>query len=625
MNGKRFFQSRASVAVVLVVITLLLFVSLFEIYPIPNKTISTNPLWLDTTRTIEERVEALLAVMTLEEKIGQMSLVEKNSLITPDDIATYGLGGVLSGAGSKSASNTAGGWSEMTAQFQTIAATSRLGIPLLYGADAIHGHALVPGATVFPHHIGLGATGDSDLVRRIGSATAADLRATGVNWNYAPNLDLPQDARWGRVYEAFSDDPLLVGRLGAAYVSGLQASTSEGEVLATLKHYIGLGSMQWQTSSNKSYQIDQGITSPNEEVLQNVYLPPFEAGVSAGAQSVMVGLNGWGDTKLVNQRSLIIDVLKNDMRFNGFVVSDWYGIYEGNGNRFFATVRSINAGIDMVMLPFDYKTFKRHMVIANRLGLIKTARIDDATRRILRAKFNLGLFDSVPSISAQLGNHHSLAKDAVAQSLVLLKNEEAVLPLSLDTRHIRIAGSAADNVGKQSGAWTVEWQGVDGNWLPGGVSILAGIVARAPQSTFIEFSASGTFATSVEADLGIAIVGESPYAEGWGDREYPILSNEDLDVIARLQANSKKVLVILVSGRPLLIENELPEIDALVAAWLPGTAGDGLADVLFGDKNFSGTLPLPWPKTAEQLPFSVTGESADGTPALYPRYYGLSY
>jgi beta-glucosidase len=493
----------------------------------------------------------------------------------------------------------------------------------------VHGHALVPGATVFPHQIGLGATGDAELVAAIARATAADLRATGVNWNYAPNLDLPQDIRWGRMYEAFSDDPILTSRLSAAYVRGLQESVSgTPSTLVSLKHYVGLGGMQWDTSSNKNFHIDQGETPSDDVALRTAYLQPFAAGIDAGALSVMVGLNSWGKSKLVNQYYLITDVLKGELGFVGFVASDWYGLYEGNGNRFLATIRGINAGIDMVMLPFEYVPFVRTVVIANRLGFISTARIDDAVLRILRAKFALGLFDVASSTAptAPFSGHDTLARTAVAQSLVLLKNDSATLPITAAVRSIRVAGSAADNVGQQSGAWTLEWQGVDGNWLPNGTSILAGIRERSPRATRIEYSATGTFSdAATKADLGIAVVGETPYAEGWGDRAFPVLSNVDLQAIKKLQASCKKVVIILVSGRPLLIAHEVATWDALVAAWLPGTAGAGVADVLFGDRNFMGTLPVPWPKTAEQLPLTLAGDTSDGTAVLFPRYTGLSY
>lgn len=587
--------------------------------------------WLDTTLDTEARVEDLLQHMTLREKIGQMALVEKNSLANIGDVAQYGLGGILSGAGAKPATNTVSGWSTMTTEFKEAALQSRLGIPILYGVDAVHGHSLVPGVTVFPHQIGLGAAGDADLVYKIAQVTARDLQATGVNWNFAPNLDLPQDMRWGRVYEAYSDDPVLVSRLAAAYVAGLQSQTRAGTtsvsgVLATLKHYVGLGAMQWNTSANKNFMIDQAVTPVDSLALQTKYLPPFDAGIDAGALSVMVGLNTWDGKRLITNHDLITIALKERLGFSGFVVSDWYGVYEGRRSQFLATVQAINAGVDMVMLPFDYQTFVRQMVVANRLGLISIKRIDDAVARILRAKFVAGVFDdSTLPRAAVVVDESALARSAVAQSLVLLKNEHAALPLGFAARHIRVAGSAADNVGLQSGAWTVEWQGVDGNWLPGGTSILAGIRARAPQTTRLEYAASGTFPGQTIADVGIAVVGETPYAEGWGDRLLPTLSANDLAVIAALRLSCKKVVVVMVSGRPLLIEHELDKIDALVAAWLPGTAGGGVADVLFGGQNFKGTLPLSWPKTAEQLPLTLSGETADGTAVLFPRYFGLSY
>ena len=583
--------------------------------------------WHDATLPAETRIDDLIAHMTLAEKIGQMALVEKNS-VAGGVIAESGLGGVLSGAGAKPPVNTAAGWVAMVGGFQAEARTSRLGIPLLYGADAVHGHALLPGATVFPHQIGLGASGDATLVEQVAAATAADVRATGVNWNYAPNLDQPQDIRWGRMYEAFSDDTNLVSRLGAAYVRGLQSSSTSGHlpVLATLKHYIGLGAMQWGTSQNKNFQIDQATTPVDVRALRDEYLPPFAAAIDAGALSVMVGLNTWNGKRLVTNRALITDELKTNLQFKGFVVSDWYGVYEGRWNLFGATIEALNAGIDMVMLPFDYKNFVRNVTLANRLGFVSTERIDDAVRRILRAKFALGLFDTVPAVTdSKLVNHDALARQSVAQSLVLLKNENHTLPITPAVRHIRVAGSVADNVGLQSGAWTVEWQGVDGNWLPHGTSILAGIKNRAAKNSFIEFNAEGIFATNSEADLGIAVVGETPYAEGWGDRAYPILSNADLAAIKSLQITCRKVVVIIVSGRPLLIANEVASWDALVAAWLPGTAGEGVADVLFGHTPFTGTLPLPWPRTSEQLPITHEGKTADGTAVLFRRYSGLAY
>ncbi len=586
-------------------------------------------LYLDETQPIDARVADLLSYMTLEEKIGQMTLVEKNSIKNPSDIATYNIGALLSGAGAKPAENTPEGWKEMIDGYQKEAKRSRLGIPLLYGADAIHGHAHVPSATVFPHAIGLGAANDPELVKEIANATMRELMATGVNWSFSPNLDQPQDIRWGRVYETFSDDPDLVSKLGVAYLEGLQTNSSSDEifVLATPKHYLGLGGMDWNTSLNKNFKIDQGVTVADETLLRSKYLPPFKAAVDAGTLSIMVGLNTWGREGMVFQKELLTDVLKEEMGFQGFLVSDWYGVHEGRINKFWATVQAINAGVDMVMLPFDYKQFSRHMKWGNRLGLISDERINDAAGRILYAKFALGLFDgnredtptNIPNTA-----HKALAREAVAKSLVLLKDDNNLLPLSSNMAHLRVAGSAADNVGSQMGAWTIEWQGIDGNVSVEGTSILDGIKSRVSSWTTVEYDVLGNFSDEGKrAPLGIAVVGEKPYAEGWGDTEYPVLSEEDLLAIKNLQATCDRVVVIIVSGRPLLIEEEIDSFDALIAAWLPGSEGEGVSDVLFGHKPFTGKLSLPWPKSAEQLPIKADGTTRDGTPVLFPRYFGL--
>lgn len=594
------------------------------------KTPPPNALYLDESNPIEIRVADLLSYMTLEEKIGQMTLVEKNSLKQPDDIATYHLGALLSGAGAKPAQNTPTGWKEMIANYQASAKQSRLGIPLLYGVDAIHGHAHVPTATVFPHAIGLGATNNPALVKHIAHATAQELFATGVNWSFSPNLDQPRDIRWGRVYEAFSDDPNLVATLGVAYLEGLQSNPVSAEetifILATPKHYLGLGDMGWNTSLNKNFRIDQGVTPADETLLRTHYLPPFQGAVEAGALSIMVGLNTWGEKRMVLQKELLTDILKTELGFKGFLVSDWYGIHEGRKHTFFASVQAVNAGVDMAMLPFDYHTFARDIKWANRLGLISDERINDAVGRILYAKFALGLFDenrdSLLPVAIPNNTHQSLARTAVAASLVLLKNEASLLPLSPNTPHILVAGSAADNIGRQMGAWTIEWQGVDGNWPAEATSILEGITARVSTQTKVEYNELGNFlARDQKAAVGIVVVGEKPYAEGWGDTEYPILSNEDLLAIKNVQAAAEKVIVVIVSGRPLLITDEVDSFDALLAAWLPGSEGAGVADGLFGDTPFTGTLPLPWPKYVEQPTTEL--EPTTVMLELFPRYFGL--
>jgi beta-glucosidase len=569
--------------------------------------------------TPELRAQNLISYMTLREKIGQMALIEKNSIIKPSDVSTYGLGALLSGAGAKPENNTFEGWQSMVQNFITTSKESRLGIPILYGIDSVHGHSNVPGATVFPHAIGLGASGNADLVEEVARVTREEMLATGIIWNFSPTLDLPTDIRWGRTYETFSDDPILTAKLGAAYVSGFEGAADKKLGLSTLKHYIGVGSMNWNTSSNKNFLIDQGTITADETKLKDTYLLPFKAGIDTGASSVMVGLSSWGETKLAAEKYLVTDVLKNELGFSGFTVSDWYGIYEIQGGEYAATVTAINAGIDMVMLPFDYKTFIKNVEKAVKRGDISQERIDDAVTRILTTKFELGLFDTTQKNTTTLGNdaNRAVARQAVAESLVLLKDDSNILPLSQTSKTIRVAGSAADNIGRQSGAWTVEWQGIDGNWLPGATSILK-------DDTSIEYSQTGIFDESgPNAAVGIAVVGEAPYAEGWGDNPNPTLSTEDLEAIENLRKNSDKLIVIIVSGRPLIITEEIKTWDAAIAAWLPGSEGAGVADVLFGDKPFTGSLPLPWPANISQVPIQTDGTTTDGTEVLFPRYHGL--
>lgn len=577
-------------------------------------------VYMDTSLPIETRVDALLANMTLDEKIGQMALIEKNS-ISPEAVRVYNIGAILSGAGGKPENNTPAGWRDMIEQYIDASRKSRLGIPILYGVDANHGHGNVPGATIFPHVIGLGATHDAELVEKIAHASAKESLATGARWNFSPSLDVPTDIRWGRVYENFSDDPLLVGELGSAYIRGLQADTP---VLATVKHYIGAGGMLWQSSSNENFSIDQGVTPPEEKILRAFYLPPFLSAVQNGALSIMVGLNTWGETKVSASHYLINDVLKHDLGFKGFVVSDWFGVYEISSNTYIASVTAINAGVDMVMLPFDYKQFTLDVKKAVYRGDISQDRIDDAVRRILRAKFTLGLFDSEPEIElAVIGSeeHRSLAREAVRKSLVILKNDD-VLSLS-PSQKIRVAGSAADNIGRQAGAWTFEWQGIDGNWLPGATSILTGIREAVPNS-IVQYDKDGIFAEKDIADVGIAIVGEKPYAEGWGDNPNPTLSAEDIATITRLRDSVRKLVVVIITGRPLIITDELQNWDALIVAWLPGSEGAGVADVLFGKATSTGVLPITWPRNIEQLPIDLFGFTSDGTAPLFPRGFGLS-
>ncbi|MBU0649746.1 glycoside hydrolase family 3 protein [Patescibacteria group bacterium] len=505
----------------------------------------------------------------------------------------------MSGSGGKPESNTPQGWLEMVNALTAVCRQSRLGIPILYGVDTNHGHSNVPSATIFPHFIGLGATHDADLVRRIGQATGLEMRASNIFWSFSPDLDVITDTRWGRTYESFGSDPAVVAELGRAYIEGLQDNSGNGmKTMATAKHYLGTGAMEWKSSTNKNFLMDQGVTSADETVLRTVHLPPFKAAVDSGVMSIMAGLNSWQGQKMAANTYLLTNVLKEEMGFEGFIVSDWYGVYEISPNKYESLVTAVNAGVDMIMLPFDYKSFVTYMERAIQTGDISSERLDDAVRRILWTKFKLGLFDNDAANAVDLSvlgskQHRELAREAVRKSLVLLKNEHNVLPLSKQVSSIVVSGQSADNLGRQSGGWTVEWQGTDGNWIPG-TTLLAGIKAAVSSDTEVKFSPAGNFPTTNKADIGIAIVGEKPYAEGWGDTEYPALSETDLQTIQKTKAASKNLIVIILSGRPLDIKKHHQDWDAVVAAWLPGSEGQGVADVLFGDYPFTGTLPVTW-------------------------------
>ncbi len=592
-----------------------------------------DALYKQPDQPTDKRVKDLLARMTIEEKLGQMAMVDKNSLIKPIDISRYNLGAVLSGAGAKPAQNTPEGWLKMVENMKTKARQSRLGIPLLYGVDATHGHANVPGSTVFPHAIGLGASQSPELVKEIASATARELEATGINWNFAPALDTPEDIRWGRTYENFSSDPKLNARLGAAYIEGTQHPANSKDdytyVLASAKHFLAAGSMQWLSSSNKNFRIDQGKTPVRDDLLDNEYLEPFAAAAKANVGSVMVGLNHWGDKRVIASKHLITDKLKNDLGFKGIVLSDWYGVYEFSGiSDYHANIEAINAGVDMAMLPFEYKNFIKDTRKAVKTGDIAQSRIDDAVSRILYQKFEAGLFDNKSSQATLdtlgLSEHRQLARRAVSSSAVLLKNDSNVLPLPKNSGHILVAGSGADNIGRQCGAWTVEWQGIDGNWLPGATSIYQGIKQSAGSGTRVEYAKDANFSgLKDKADVGIVVVSEKPYAEGWGDIARPVLDTSDIQTIGRIKSSVRKVILISVTGRPLFMNDQIAGSDAMVAAWLPGSEGAGIADVLFGDQPFTARLPIAWPASPDQLPITTSGKTNNGTRPLFTRGFGL--
>jgi beta-glucosidase len=549
--------------------------------------------------------------MTLDEKIGQMTQADRAYLRSEADIRTCFLGSVLSGGGSAPPDRTAPGWAEMYDRFQSIALQTRLKIPLLYGIDAVHGHGNVVGAVVFPHNVGLGCTRETALVERVARATAEEVAATGIDWTFSPCIAVARDERWGRTYESFGETPELVAEMGAAAVRGYQP-----RILACAKHYIADGG----TAGGR----DQGDARMDEATLRALHLPGYRAAVAAGVGSVVASFSSWNGEKMHGHRYLLTDVLKGELGFPGFLLSDWDGIDQLPGDYPSDVEVSVNAGIDMVMVPDRYRDFSATLKGLVQSGRVPQARVDDAVRRILRQKIALGLWEKPyadRSLLSQVGSpaHRQLAREAVRKSLVLLKNEGRVLPLSKTARRIHVAGKNADDLGHQCGGWTISWQGRSGA-ITAGTTILQGIRGAVLGGASVTFSRDGSGADG--ADVGVVVIGETPYAEGRGDRTDLSLAAEDVAAVRAVRAARVPTVLVLVSGRPLVLDAILGDADAIVAAWLPGTEGAGVAEVLFGDSPPTGRLSHSWPRSTAQVPVNW------GDPAynpLYPYGYGLSY
>ncbi|WP_019586715.1 glycoside hydrolase family 3 protein [Deinococcus apachensis] len=585
-------------------------------------------------------IERLLGEMTLGEKIGQMTQAEKNS-VRRGDVARLGLGSVLSGGGGSPKPNTPEAWREMVTGFIRESLASPVGIPLLYGVDAVHGHNNVVGATIFPHNIGLGATRDPDLVRRIGRATALEVAATNVRWDFAPAVSLPQDLRWGRTYEGYSQDPALVSDLAVAYIEGLRGEgwDSPTSVLPSVKHYVADGATAFGTSTRVNrlgvtldhtlalartgegmrsllnqgaWQIDQGDSPIDEATLRSVHLPPYRAAIEAGVLNVMASYSSWQGLKMHAHRSLLTDVLKGELGFQGFVVSDWEAIDQLHPGDYASCVAdAVNAGVDMVMVPFDYERFIHTLRAEVEAGRVSGARIDDAVRRILTAKVALGLFERPSTDEALLSlvgcpEHRAVAREAVRKSLVLLKNEGNVLPLSPDLPALLVAGEAADDLGAQCGGWTITWMGGHGPTTPG-TTILEGLRRQFGHPARVHYVPNGE--TSSRYPVGLAVLAEEPYAEGMGDRRELRLSPKHLALLARVRQQCDRLVVVLLSGRPLVITEQVPDWDAFVAAWLPGTEGDGVAEVLCGAAPFTGRLGFDWPLSQADVARTATSQN----------------
>ncbi|AEE78232.1 Glycosyl hydrolase family protein [Arabidopsis thaliana] len=587
---------------------------------------------------VEARVKDLLSRMTLPEKIGQMTQIER-SVASPQVITNSFIGSVQSGAGSWPLEDAkSSDWADMIDGFQRSALASRLGIPIIYGTDAVHGNNNVYGATVFPHNIGLGATRDADLVKRIGAATALEIRASGVHWTFAPCVAVLGDPRWGRCYESYSEAAKIVCEM-SLLISGLQGEPPEehpygypflagrNNVIACAKHFVGDGGTEKGLS--------EGNTITSYEDLEKIHVAPYLNCIAQGVSTVMASFSSWNGSRLHSDYFLLTEVLKQKLGFKGFLVSDWDGletISEPEGSNYRNCVKlGINAGIDMVMVPFKYEQFIQDMTDLVESGEIPMARVNDAVERILRVKFVAGLFEHPLADRSLLGTVgckvREVAREAVRKSLVLLKNgknaDTPFLPLDRNAKRILVVGMHANDLGNQCGGWTKIKSGQSGR-ITIGTTLLDSIKAAVGDKTEVIFEKTPTKETLASSDgfsYAIVAVGEPPYAEMKGDNSELTIPFNGNNIITAV-AEKIPTLVILFSGRPMVLEpTVLEKTEALVAAWFPGTEGQGMSDVIFGDYDFKGKLPVSWFKRVDQLPLNAEANSYD---PLFPLGFGLT-
>ncbi|KAI4306642.1 hypothetical protein L6164_029903 [Bauhinia variegata] len=598
----------------------------------------TNCIYKNPNEDIEARVKDLLSRMTLKEKIGQMTQIDR-SVATPSAIKDHAVGSVLNGGGSLPYDAVSSVWADIVDGIQRSALESRLGIPIIYGIDAVHGNNNIDGATIFPHNVGLGATRDADLARRIGAATALEVRASGIHYNFAPCVAVCKDPRWGRCYESFSEDTELVRRM-TSVILGLQGQPPPGHqrgypfvagrnnVIACAKHFVGDGGTE--------KGVNEGNTILSYEDFERIHLAPYLDCLSLGVSTIMASYSSWNGGKLHANRFLLTEILKEKLGFKGFVISDWEGLdrlCDPHGSDYRYCISSaINAGIDMVMVPFRVELFLQEFTSLVESGEIPIARIDDAVERILRVKFAAGIFEfplSDRSLLEIVGckAHRDLAREAVRKSLVLLKNGrdpcKRFLPLNRNAKKILVTGTHADNLGYQCGGWTITWQGSSGR-ITTGTTLFDAVKEAVGVTTEVIYEQIPSKETIEHNEFSFAIVavGEEPYAESQGDNSELVIPLNGADIIS-LVADKIPTLVVLISGRPLVLEPWLLEkIDALVAAWLPGTEGQGITDVIFGDHDFKGKLPVTWFKSVEHLPIR---DGVNSLGPLFPLGFGLTY
>jgi beta-glucosidase len=570
--------------------------------------------------SIDEQVLEILFDMSLDEKVGQMVQAERSS-VTPTDVSTYYIGSILSGGGShpNAFNNSADVWYQMVYDYQYAAVNSGANIPLIYGTDAIHGHNNLYGATIFPHNIGLGAANDPELVYEISKATAKEMLTTGITWNFAPALSIVQNIGWGRSYEGFSENPEIFESLTQSAIKGYE----ENGVSATAKHYLADGA----TTNG----IDQGDVNLSEQQLRDIHLIPYLEAIEAGVDTVMISYSSINGVKMHEQTYWIQDVLKDELGFEGFVVSDWNAIQQLSGSYQEQVAKSINAGVDMLMEPYTWRDAIEAIKANVNANIISMDRINDAVSRIIRVKLESGLFEDPyarEDISTLYSEaHQALAREAVRKSLVLLKNDNQSLPLEKN-ESIYLTGTASDHVGYMSGGWTTYWQGNTSADIGVGTSIKDAMTSVLSEN-------SGQIVNNInDAQTVVVVLSELPYSEGVGDNQILTLTGGNADpnninalyVAQQAHQDGKNVVGILISGRPLLFEDYLQYFDSFVAAWLPGSEGGlGISDVIFGDYDFTGKLSYTWPKSIAYVGYNSNRENYDEGLVQFPYGYGLTY
>jgi beta-glucosidase len=581
----------------------------------------------------DKQVKPVLAKMSLEEKVGQMSQPDQMFLKSLDDIEKYHFGSLLSGGDSDPKSgNDLNSWTDLYDSYQKRALQMKPRIPLLYGIDAVHGNNNVIGATLFPQNIGLGCTRDAKLVEKTSVIMAEEVRATGINWAFAPCVTVPQDIRWGRTYEGYSENPDVVKVLGEASVRGIQNGGLNNPlaVLGCAKHYVGDGSTSFGTGLPKGpgsrFPLDQGDSKIDEATLRKIALPGYITCLSAGVGSIMPSYSSWNGVRCSASKKLLTDLLKTELGFEGFLISDYAALQELPGSYKEQIATSINAGMDMVMIPEHYQQFISLLLENVKAGTVPQSRIDDAVTRILRVKFAMGMMDPKRSQLADRNlhksfgspEHRAVAREAVRKSLVLVQNNNKVLPLKKSVGHVHVAGKSADDLGNQCGGWTIQWQGKSGNQVPG-TTVLAAVKKAVSSATKVTTSVDGSGAAG--ANVGIVVIGETPYAEMQGDRTDLRIAPEDVAAVEAVKKAGIPVVVVLFSGRPMVLDAILGKADAIVAAWLPGSEGEGITDVLFGDSKPTGKLSFTWP-SGDSTSFHI---GDPGYKTLYKFGYGLGY